>query len=328
MPVIDVHCHTYPAALIAELRRLAQGASDQAAAIQRQLGRSDFDDPQMAGAVEARVALMDEAGIHVQVLSVPAVLGSYAAEPAGQAALAEIINDSFSAACGRFPGRYRFFATLPLPHVRESIAEFERAARLPGFAGVLAPTSFGVPFHDARLDDLYAALAQDRTLLFIHPGRMETPGRYAHFRLENLIGWPAEDSLAVMELVLGQVLDRHPALTVVAPHTGGTLLFLWGRLEASYEEHPVSDRRTAEPPTAYLKRLYYDTVCNLAPALDLARALVGADHLLLGSDYPFRYSKRLAGAVELVDGLAWPEAERALVRGGNFERLLRERGRW
>jgi predicted TIM-barrel fold metal-dependent hydrolase len=74
--------------------------------------------------------------------------------------------------------------------------------------------------------------------------------------------------------------------------------------------------------------MYYDSVIALRPALDLARTLVGADHILLGSDFPFWSRTHLAECLELVDGLDWSEEERALVRGGNTERLLRERGLW
>jgi aminocarboxymuconate-semialdehyde decarboxylase len=325
--VVDVHCHTYPAEFLAELRQIAQQPGGAGEAARRQLARPDFADAQMTGALDERRGLMDEAGIDTEILSVPAVLHTFTADRAAQTALAQGINNAFSAACERYPGRFRFFATLPLPDAAASIDELERARHLPGFAGTITTTNFGLPFHHESLEELYGALARQQTLFFIHPQRTPNPGRFGAMGLESTLVWPSEDSLCVMELMYGGVLDRHPALTVVAPHLGGIALWLWARIDHGYDNLPP-DGRSRERPTYYFRRMYYDSVIGQRPALDLARTLVGADHILLGSDFPFWSRDHMAECLEIVDGLDWPEAERALVRGGNVERLLRERGLW
>jgi aminocarboxymuconate-semialdehyde decarboxylase len=155
---------------------------------------------------------------------------------------------------------------------------------------------------------------------------MEHLGRYADLGMETMIGWPAEDTLAVMEIVLSGVLDRHPHLTVIAPHLGGTSLYLAGRIDHSYDYTPKSERKARERPSVYLKRLYYDSVCDSRPALELGRAIIGTDHIVLGSDFPFWHRERLGDCLRIVNSLDWPKEELALIRGGNMERLLRERG--
>lgn len=328
MSVIDVHCHTAPRPLVTEIQRVAKGSSPQAAAARGFLQRPNFlDDPQMLGALDERVPLMDEAGLDTQIISTPTVLGAFFADLGQRLAAAQAANDEFSAACQRYPGRYRFFASLPLPDVPGSINELHRASRLPGFAGTITLTNFGLPFNDPSLEDLYAEMAKSKTLFFIHPSRMEHLGRYAKLEMETMLGWPSEDSLAVMELVLGGVVERHPQLTVIAPHVGGTVLYLIGRIDNSYERQPVS-QRIPQKPSVYLKRMYYDSVCNSHPTLNLARSVVGSDHIVLGSDFPFIYRNRLGESLEIINTLDWPEEELALVRGGNMERLLRERGLW
>lgn len=329
MPTIDVHCHTTPPPVVAEMQRVAKGSSPQAAAAEQFLQRPNFlDDPQMLGALDERILLLDDAGLDTQIISAPLAVGTYFVDRAQRTAVVQAVNNEFSAACRLHPGRYRFFATLPLPDVPGSIEEFHRASRLFGFAGTVTLTHFGLPFNDPSLDDLYTEMAKARNLFFIHPTRMEHLGRYANLGMETMVGWPGEDTLAVMEMVLGGVFDRHPQLTVIAPHLSGTLLYLLGRIDHSYEYTPPAQRQARERPSAYVKRMYYDSVCNSHPSLNLARTIVGADHIVLGSDFPFWARRRLRECLDLVNTLDWPEEELALVRGGNMERLLRERGLW
>jgi aminocarboxymuconate-semialdehyde decarboxylase len=293
------------------------------------LERPNFlDDPQMVGALDERVQLLDDAGVDTQILSAPLPVGIYFVDRSQRIAVAQAVNDEFSAACRRHSGRYRFFALLPLPDVGGSVDEFRRASRLFGFAGTITLTNFGLPFNHPSLDDLYEELAKARTLFFIHPSRMEHLGRYEKLRMETMLGWPAEDTLAVMEMILGGVLDRHPELAVIAPHLGGTLLFLLGRIDYTYKTTPPAERGARERPSAYVKRMYYDSVCESHPCLNLARAVVGADRIVLGSDFPFWGRQRLGECLDLINTLDWPEEELALVRGGTMECLLRERGLW
>ncbi len=329
MPTIDVHCHTTPRSLVAEMQKVSQGTSPEARAALQFLQRPNFlDDPQMVGALDERLVLLDGAKVDIQILSCPATVGKYFADLAQRVAATQATNDEFSAACQRHPGHYRFFATLPLPDVSSSIEELHRASRLPGFAGTIILTNFGLSFNDPSLEDLYAEMSKGRTLFFIHPNRMEHLGRYANLGMETMLGWPSEDTLAVMELVLGGVVARHPQLTVIAPHVGGTVLYLIGRIDHGFESKRSVKKTIPEPPSAYLQRMYYDSVCNSQPTLNLARSVVGADHIVLGSDFPFWSRNHLGECLEIINTLDWPEEELALVRGLNMERLLRERGLW
>lgn len=281
----------------------------------------------MTGALDERIALLDEAGIDMQIVSASNPVFRFFGEAEAIGAVCTASNGELSAAWQRHPGRYRFFATLPLPHVPPSVDELHRAMRLPGCVGVIMYTNFGRPLNDPALDDLYREMAGLRALLFIHPCQMDNPGRYSALGAETMLAWPAEDTLAVMEMVLGGVLDRFSEITVVTPHCSGTALFLMGRIDHGYERLSPTRRQAAHPPSHYFKAMYHDSVTNWRPALDLARAAVGADHMVLGSDFPFWSRHRLGECLDVVNGLEWPEEELALLRGGNVARLLRERSR-
>lgn len=326
MSVIDVHSHTLSASLYDWLRSVGRGSSEQA------LAAREFaewprvrDDPQMRGALDARLELLDEAGIDTQVLCAGIDPSTFSSDERAIAEACRQANDDMSAASQRTAGRYRFWATLPLPHAPASLDELQRVEKLPGYSGVTFPTRFGLALDDPRLNELYAALSLGRTLMFVHPNRRGEAGRYSRLGMETMLGWPADDTLAIMELILGGVLERFPGIIVVTPHLSGTILFLLGRIDRHYLNLPPSHRHCQELPSAYIKRMYHDSVSFLPPAMELARSIVGVGHLVLGSDFPWQSRERLGECVELVEQLPWNAQEKKLVLGGNMRLLLGER---
>src|SRR5437867_13246922 len=114
MPVIDVHCHTTPAPYVAELRKVAAGSSARAGEAQRALAQPGFvDDPQMTGALDARVPLLDEAGIDLQIISGANPTFRFSQEASASAATAGFVEAALSAACQPQPRRLRLLVCLP-----------------------------------------------------------------------------------------------------------------------------------------------------------------------------------------------------------------------
>lgn len=330
MPTIDVQVHTVPKAVWAEVLKVAEGNGEDAAHCRRLVSSPMVaKDPQMIGALDERIPIMDEGGIDMNVLCTGMNNSSLFVDRRRNVDMAQATNDEFSDAKRRHPDRYRFFATLPVPHVRESVDELQRASKLAGFAGVMMPCDFGMPLDDERLDDVYAEMSRINGLLFLHPNNADNPGRYARWGLETMIGWPALNALAIMEMVLGGVFDRHPNMTLITPHLSGTMLFLAGRIDRYYSDmRGPAYFKCQEHPIVYMKRMYHDSVTFQHSALELARTMVGSDHLLFASDYPWQCRKRYRDALDVVKTLGWADDELAGVRGGNMERLLRERGCW
>ena len=98
------------------------------------------------------------------------------------------------------------------------------------------------------------------------------------------MGQPAETLLikAISRLILAGTLDKFPDLRILLAHSGGTIPFLAGRLDSCVAHDPTVRDRLKHEPSWYLKRLYYDGVGYHAPALKLARELVGADRIMFG----------------------------------------------
>ncbi|MBM2809523.1 MAG: aminocarboxymuconate-semialdehyde decarboxylase [Chloroflexi bacterium] len=330
MPTIDVQVHTVPRTVWAEMLKVSNGSSVGALRARHLCEMPIFGkDPQMLGALDDRIPIMDDAGVDMEVLCTGMNNASLFEDRAQNVDMARATNDAFSGANLSYPQRYRFFATPPLPHVQESVDEIRRASKLPGFAGVMMPADFGMPMDDERLDDLYAEINRLRGLLFLHPNGADNPGRYGRWGLETMIGWPALNALAIMEMILGGVLDRFPDITLITPHLSGTMLFLAGRIDRYFNDmRGPAFFKCQEQPIWYMKRMYHDSVSFQHSALELARTMVGSDHILAASDYPWQCRKRYADFLDVVDTLDWADEERAGVRGGNMERLLRERGCW
>jgi aminocarboxymuconate-semialdehyde decarboxylase len=79
------------------------------------------------------------------------------------------------------------------------------------------------------------------------------------------------------------------------------------------------------PPSTYLKRLHFDSV--LYDAYELATLIdrYGADHVLLGTDYPYDMGED--DPVELISSIEGiSETELALILGGNAARLFNLKG--
>jgi aminocarboxymuconate-semialdehyde decarboxylase len=83
------------------------------------------------------------------------------------------------------------------------------------------------------------------------------------------------------------VLERHPNLKILAAHGGGYLGGYSGRIDRAWGARPDCHAGVPKPPTYYLKKIFVDTVVFTPHQLEELVKLFGADHLLMGTDYPY-----------------------------------------
>ncbi|MCA1554218.1 MAG: amidohydrolase, partial [Chloroflexi bacterium] len=123
-------------------------------------------------------------------------------------------------------------------------------------------------------------------------------------------------------LMFEGVLEQFSQIKFVLGHLGGTIPYIAERIDRGYEAYPEVRRNISEKPSFYFKRnCYYDTVAFEPQALQFAIEFAGAQHVLLGSDYPHQIGD-MDKAVNVVQGLPIDDAERAQVLGSNAARLL------
>jgi aminocarboxymuconate-semialdehyde decarboxylase len=217
--------------------------------------------------------------------------------------------------------RVSVLGTVPLQDPEVAASELE-SLMANGFAGVeIAASVNGVALGDDRLAPFWEAAEASRALVFVHPTTRGStgPGFEDHY-LWNLVGNPAETTVAAAHLVLSGVLERHPDLRVLLAHGGGAVLALRGRLHHGWANLAAARTRLRESPIDSLRRFYYDTVVFDPVVLRDLVAFAGAEHVLLGSDYPFDMADARPADTVVAAGL--PAAAERAVLGGNAARLL------
>ncbi len=321
MPAHDVHAHYYPPEYVAVVREVAteEGrAGDVARAFLQH--RIITAVPTFLGDIDARLRLMDAAGIEMQALSF-ASLNIWHPEAATRSRLVRAFNDGCAAVVALHPDRFRLLASLPFPHVEEAVAEARRARALPGFAGYSIPTHLDtVPIDAPQWHPVYTAMAESPALVITHPDGFCAPGALADHGMEWAIGAPFEDTIAAVRLLASGLLDQYPGLTWVIPHLGGTLPFLLHRLLWRWKLEAELLGTDDHAATA-LERLLFETA-NCSPhTLRLALEVLPAGRIVFGTDFPFVDPGDLARPVQLVrDAVAPGEAEAIL--SGRLAALL------
>ena len=165
----------------------------------------------------------------------------------------------------------------------------------------MATAIAGRELSDTTFFPVYEAIEAAGLPVLLHPNSVIGHERLTPHYLHNLLGNPFETAIAAAHLIFGGVLDRFPRLTFCLPHAGGAFPYLVGRLQRGFEKRPGPAGRT-HGPLEYLRRFYYDTISYHAPALDYLKNLVGADRVMMGSDYCFPIA--LERPVEVVTGHA------------------------
>jgi len=178
------------------------------------------------------------------------------------------------------------FACLPFQNARLALEELDRASRLPGIRGVYMATAV----RDRELSDrsffpVYERIADLGLPIFLHP-MMVNNERLKQYYLINLCGNPFETAIAACHLIFGGVMDAFPKLQVNLPHAGGALPILRGRMDRGFEIRGEC-KTVPRKPSEYLKRFTYDTISYSEEILQDLIRLVGAERIMMGSDYCF-----------------------------------------
>jgi aminocarboxymuconate-semialdehyde decarboxylase len=309
---IDVHAHLWSERYLDLLVQLG----NRRTAVHRGLGAGATDDE-----LRKRFDLMDAAGIQMQILSVTPASPHFEQQVDAVKA-ARLANDEYAAITRRFPDRFRAFAALPLPHTEAALAELRRALDELGMVGAAVTTSvLGRPLSDPAFHPLYAELNRRKSALYIHPAGcgVDSPLINEHQMVWS-VGAPIEDTVAIMHLVIAGIPSRYPDMKIIASHLGGLLPMVVKRVD-DHMAFEASDM--PEKPSLAFRRLWYDTVGhNHVPALRAAAEALGADRLLLGTDFPYQAGELFLAAVDYVRRAGLSEADVRAILEGNAARLF------
>jgi aminocarboxymuconate-semialdehyde decarboxylase len=186
-------------------------------------------------------------------------------------------------------GRVAGLGAVPLQDPELAATELRRLMAAGFLSGVEVGASMrDVYLGDDRFEPFWAAASETGAVIFIHP---TTRGFgvpvFDEYYLWNLVGNPLETTITAAHMVFSGVLDRHPDLKVVLGHGGGALLALRGRLRHGHGFQPAARARLREAPEDAIRRFHFDTIVHDPGLLRALVEFAGAEHVLLGSDYPF-----------------------------------------
>ncbi|MBD3943559.1 amidohydrolase [Microbacterium sp. NEAU-LLC] len=334
MPVVDVHAHLLLPQLHAEVERRGPELVAEAAALE--LRRNGGESQQVSGAmvgariplltdVNARLAAMDEQGVDRQWVSV-SPNHFYPWAPEGLAVwVAGETNRLIAEHVAQAPERLTGLGAVPLQHPERIVEYLDDAVLGRGLAGVEISSFAGdVELSDERLEPFWARAAELGCVVFLHPFGCSLDERLDRFYLSNTVGQPVENAVALSHLIFAGVLDRHPALKIVAAHGGGYLPFAIGRSDRAWRVRPEA-QRCAHEPSSYLKRLWFDTVVHDPAGLRHLVEVAGGSRVLLGSDFPFDMG--LDDPVGFIRSADLPQEIAARILSENADALLRTKVR-
>ena len=325
---IDVHAHYVPASI---LKAVEQNPS---------LYGSRLDGPPGAGGclcydygltlrpfyhalldLDDRWEVMARQGVDRQVLSVWADLFGYGMPAEDGARWHRLMNDRLGEEVQEHSERLSMLASVPLQDAHRAATELEYGVKeLGALGGVVAPSIDGVNLGESPLEDFWAAAVELDVPIFIHPTQPVPAPRTHNFGLNVIVQYIYDSTVSVGTLIFGGVLDRFPDLKLILSHGGGFVPYQIGRFDRIYRNMAPGEA-SAQPPSAYLGRFWYDTIVHNAAALSFLRDLVGSEKILLGTDYPFPVDD--PDPIGSVGQVGFSAQEITQVTSGNAQQLFK-----
>jgi aminocarboxymuconate-semialdehyde decarboxylase len=264
-------------------------------------------------------------GVDLTVLSTPPYAFYYELDALEGERASKIQNDGLAKAVSEHPKHLAGLGTLPMQDVPMAVKELERVMTSLKLSGVeLSSHVNGEDLGSDKYRPFWEAAESLGAVVFIHPAFYQHLGtdRMNGYYLKNLLGNPMETTVFAAHMIFSGMLEDYPRLKIVLSHAGGVLPYLRGRLEHGYEVRMEPKKHISKPPSAYLGMFYYDIITHYIPTLRFLVDMVGADHVMLGTDYPFDMGyDDPVGVVNQIPGLS--TAERDLIMGGNALHLLK-----
>jgi 2,3-dihydroxybenzoate decarboxylase len=277
--------------------------------------------------LEKRIPTMDQGGLDMQVLSLNSP--GIQAEIDSQVAIrnATLVNDFLNSLIDQHPTRFAGWAALPLQDPQAAADELERTVRDYGFCGAnINGHCLGKYLDHPDFDVVWQRAAALDVPIYLHPAPApDVPHVFqGHEELLGPIwGWGVDTGTQALRLIFGKVFDRHPTARVILGHMGELLPFSLWRLDSRWErEAHRGIELDLGRPSEYVRRNIYITTSGVASAQPFLAALLvmGSDHILLGTDYPF---EDVSVMIDFLRDVPISEIDRAKIAHQNAEKMLR-----
>ena len=328
--VVDIHCHYLNPVVNQKTAHLNAAQYDPtvtyANELTRQTNVAQMRDraPKLMG-IENRIEDMDRMGVDIQAVSPAPYHYFYFTPPDEGAALAREVNEGIASLVAGHPDRFVGIGSVPLQNAELAVRELEHAVKKLGLRGVEINTNVnGLNLTDKSLglEKFFSKANELGIVVFMHPLGFTQADRLTNHYFNNVIGNPLDTTIAVSHLIFDGVVARYPKIKFIAAHGGGFIAHYWARMDHAWSAR--ADCRTVlkRKPSSYLEKFYFDTITFDPRMLRNLIDRYGADHVLLGTDYPYDMGEDdPRGLVASVKRL--PAEQRRQIEGLNAMRLLK-----
>lgn len=327
--VVDLHCHYLNPTVNAKTAHLNLGQYDPTTVFADDLTRETnvkqmkTRAPKLTGVTE-RLKDMDRMGVDIQAICPAPYQFFYWTEADYGAELAREVNEGIAQIAADRPDRFVGMGSVPLQNVQLAIRELNYCVQKLGMRGIEICTNVnGKNLTDPslKLDKFFARCEELGVVIFMHPLGYTQADRLTHHYFNNVIGNPLDSTVAVSHLIFDGVMARYPKLKFVVAHGGGFIAHYWARMDHAWRARPDCRTVIKRAPSTYLEKFYFDTITFDPEMLKRLIDRFGADHVVLGTDYPYDMGEEdPLGLIAQVKRL--PRASRELIQGGNAARLL------
>jgi aminocarboxymuconate-semialdehyde decarboxylase len=313
---IDMHAHLLVPEVWPLLEKYPQSETDIGAFMRSPIAAQ-------LTSVESRLATMERQGIDIQAITLHFQHQHDWADRDLATAYVRLLNEKVAEQVAAYPDRLVGLGVVSLQHPDLAAEQLTYQMRELGLRGVMMTTVIGTEeISAARFDPFWSRADELGAVVFIHPEGFAGGGeRFAGAgQLGNTIGMPLDTSVALSHMIFSGFLDRHNKAKIVLSHGGGFLPSYIGRADNCHARSQGC-QTMAKSPSDYLRDLYYDTLVYSPENLAYLIEQVGAERIVLGTDYPFPIaSQDPVGDALAVRGLA--DADLEAILGGNAARLL------
>jgi len=322
---LDLHTHYYPPIYFDKIRELPSefsfDKSPSGQTIITYRGARFFGLTPPMTDVAQRIADMDRVGIDVEVvsLSTPNV---FFADAQRQPEIARIVNDAYAELIAKHPARFKAFASIPMDAPDEALKELQRAINDLKLNGVILLSNIGgKALTSPEYRTFFEEANRMKLCILLHPMLPANADPFREYVLGPIVGFMFDTTLAVARMCFDGVFRDLPDIRWIVAHLGGAVPYLMERMDNGWRDFAECRAKIDELPSTYLKRLYYDTVNFNSHMLMMVREMIGADHMVMGSDYPHLLGS-IERSVSSIENLDIPQAEKDRIFEGTALSIL------
>ncbi len=326
---IDIHHHYFPPSVLVEAKGHSSALGVEVGETKEGLNTlsigsgSKFIIPTNLLGVEHRLSTMEKGKIAIATLEPHTACLGYRLDAQRGEAWCNLYNQGLKDLTRQYPDRFVALASVPMQDPGRAAKVLEHAmSELKLSGGYIGTNVNGQYYNSSEFDPFWGKAEELDALVVMHPEEIAGAERMGPYGLHLICGNPADTTLSLGFLTYSGVFDRFPNLKLCVLHGGGFFPYHLGRFDQGYGVRPGAyDAQAFSKPSAYLKNLYFDTLVYRTDILDCLKHMVGSDHLMIGTDYPYPLGDWRT--VEKVEALEIPEAEKLEILEGNARRLLK-----